>query len=44
MKTLRCFAVYPLEVVLFGCVMVYVAAEFVCYWVGQLIQLIEGKP
>lgn len=44
MKTLRCFAVYPLEVVLMACVLVYVVTEFVCYTVGQLIRWIEGKP
>lgn len=42
MKRLRHLAVFPLEVVLFACVAVYVAAEFVCYVVGQLCQLIEG--
>lgn len=44
MKALRRLAVFPLELVLMACVLVYVATEFVCYSVGQLIQLIEGKP
>ncbi len=42
MKALRRIAVFPLEVVLLACVLVYVAGEIVCYAVGQLIQLIEG--
>lgn len=41
MKALRRLSVFPLEVVLLACVLVYVAAEFICYAVGQLIQLIE---
>lgn len=44
MKALRRLVVFPLELVLMACVLVYVATEFVCYAVGQLIQLIEGRP
>jgi hypothetical protein len=42
MKALRRIAVFPLEVVLGVCVVVYVVTELVCYVVGRLCQLIEG--
>lgn len=43
MKQLRRLAVFPLEIVLLGCVLVCAATVLVCHGVGQLCQLIEGE-